>query len=208
MGLPNVLLLAVCTVLLVYHILTLAKFQRVRKDLKRLRNTWNDKSQDENWKWEFERLRGEVRQLQSQMVKMDERLTDAEGIGWQKNSPEPNDLSEIGADGSQDDSNETLYFASANSDAFVDESSLKKEEASDTLYWMELVSDNEALVRPFGNQKAWENALQSPELYIAPVCTFRGSPTSAARITMVNEGTARRENGKWKIVQKIEIKLS
>lgn len=208
MELLNVLLLAVCTVLLVFQVLTFAKFQRVRKELKRLRIRSNEKSQNENSKWEIEGLRGEVRRLQLQMVKMDERLADAQDLALQKNAPEPIDEDEVGGDSLQDYSNETFYFASANSDAFVDESSLKKEEASDTLYWMELVSENEAWVRPFGNQKAWENALQSPELYIVPVCTFRGSPTSATRITMVNEGTARRENGKWKIVQKIEIKLS
>lgn len=208
MDILNILLLVVCTALLVFQFLTFARLQSLRKALKPLIKRSNDPSQDDDWKWGIERLRSEVQRLHVQVVKMDERLADANDLALHKKAPEPREGAEVVSNGSQDDSNKALYFASANRDAFVDESSLQSEEASDTLYWMEVVSDNEARVRTFGNQQAWKNALQSPELYIVPVCTYRGSPTSATRIRMVNEGAARREKGKWKIVRKIEIQIS
>lgn len=210
MDVISIVSLIVGLLLLAFQLVILFKLQRLKRDLSRTRKDRNSHPREDDSGRYIRELTSEVRKLQSQVVRITEDLASMLDVDMLPPAVETRkSVNEGGGDDrTSHGSHDILYFASASTDGVVDDSNCSKEESPDTLYWMEILKDGEARIRHFVNQKAWENALQSPELYIMPVCSFRGSPTSSSQISMVNEGAAKLESGRWRIIRKIEIKLS
>jgi len=210
MDVQSISTLAVCLLLLVVQVITIVNIRRLKTQLNNLKKRYTNHSQEDHSGWQVRQIINEVKALQSQVNGMKEAVNSLGQKTVRQTECKTLQPIEKGREeiAGPDGSNDIFYFASADSRGVFDEAQSTKVESRDSLYAIEILNEDEAKIRIFQNLKAWESALQSPELYVVPVCTFRGSPTSSNRISMVNEGLARMENGRWRVVQKIEIKLS
>jgi len=94
-----------------------------------------------------------------------------------------------------------------NAEGYFNANSFTDDPGQDSIYELEMYEDvpDKAFFSIRSNPDVIRRAIQNPQVYLAPCCSYTEDPTGKHAIVLVEEGMLRKENDKWIVYEKAKI---